>query len=246
MIHPTAHPPSPRPACRRDGFTLIELLVVIAVISILAAMLMPTVVGAMKAATSTQCKSNLRQVYGGLKYYTMQYGNFLPPTGAPPRFPYWHKSLQPFVQDLEVFRCPAKKRSARGYGLSHQWSGGPDQTEGEGTAMDDTPKEITLAENPSGTVIVCDTGYVTNPQAPPEQWMENGSSPTYVRFPHDNHLGEDDGAYTYWVTSPWRPVPRHPPFNTNCLFLDAHVESIPTRDLVDDLAGEPGCLYDNQ
>ena len=117
-------------AARRNGFTLIELLVVIAVISILASLLMPAVVRAMRSAATAQCRSNLKQIYAGMKLYTMQYGGFLAPTGSPPQFPYWDKNLGPFIQDPEVFRCPAKKRAARGYGLSHQWSGGPDQTEG--------------------------------------------------------------------------------------------------------------------
>ena len=45
---------------KRKGFTLVELLVVIAIIGILIALLFPAFT-AVRAARSTQCKSNLRQ-----------------------------------------------------------------------------------------------------------------------------------------------------------------------------------------
>ena len=237
-FRPSTHPTS--------SFTLIELLVVVAVIGILAALLMPAVLRAMKSATSTHCISNLNQTGAAFMLYTKQYRGFMPARGSPPRYPYWYKTLEAYAPHSGIFTCPAKKAARVGYGLNHIWCG-PDEIYGEGTAMNNRSKEITTVTNPSGTVIICDASDLkTDKDLPVEDWEEKSGSNSVGRvvFPYDNKP-DKHGKYTWYYKCAAGPAPRHPTLKTNCLFFDSHVQGIATADLIDDLWDEPGCLYDN-
>jgi len=57
------------PVRRTAAFTLIELLVVIAIIGVLVSIILPSLAGARRAARSTVCLSNLRQIGAALVAY---------------------------------------------------------------------------------------------------------------------------------------------------------------------------------
>ena len=121
---------------QRKAFTLVELLVVIAIISILMAILMPTLRIAREQARSIYCRSNVRtltlawlmykddnddQLVGGMP----QSGNQSPWVRLPPSWQtasveqkkeYIKKGLLwPYVRKIEVYRCPSDRRKNSTY-----------------------------------------------------------------------------------------------------------------------------------
>ncbi len=69
---------------RRGGFTLVELLVVIGIISMLVAILLPSLRKARLAAQNVVCRSNLRQIHLALAMYAQAEHDYIPAnsTGA--------------------------------------------------------------------------------------------------------------------------------------------------------------------
>jgi prepilin-type N-terminal cleavage/methylation domain-containing protein len=58
---------------RRSGFTLIELLVVIAIIGVLAGMIVPATVNALKKAKMAKAKTEVANIVGAIKGYQADY-----------------------------------------------------------------------------------------------------------------------------------------------------------------------------
>lgn len=63
---------------RKRGFTLIELLVVIAIIAVLAAILFPVFARARRAAQTSSCQSNLKQIGSAVKMYLSDWQDTYP------------------------------------------------------------------------------------------------------------------------------------------------------------------------
>ncbi len=116
---------------RRRGFTLIELLVVIAIIAILAAILFPVFARAREKARQTTCLSNVKQLTLGLLMYAQDYderlviaSNWHIVVNGAVRTTYWHRPLEVYVNNNQLFNCPSNPdpdgRDRRSYGWNYQ------------------------------------------------------------------------------------------------------------------------------
>jgi prepilin-type N-terminal cleavage/methylation domain-containing protein/prepilin-type processing-associated H-X9-DG protein len=91
----------------RRAFTLIELLVVIAIIAILAAVLFPVFAQARDKARGTSCVSNCRQIGMAYMQYAQDYDEFLPLTTFPIPSNSWTDTVQPYIKNRGILRCPS-------------------------------------------------------------------------------------------------------------------------------------------
>ncbi len=113
---------------RRVAFTLVELLVVIVAIGMIVGLLLPAINAVRGSATSTTCKSNLRQLGLAMDAY-------LDAQGARGHYP--HAAMLPSVtpddptlvdilgphleHNTAVFRCPGDDEFFRKEGLSYEY-----------------------------------------------------------------------------------------------------------------------------
>jgi prepilin-type N-terminal cleavage/methylation domain-containing protein len=93
---------------RRDGFTLIELLVVVTIITLLIAMLLPSMSGAREAAMRTICASNTRQIAQSSISYAASNRRQLIPTFKTTQNAYWCMAWPKDIWDAQF----------RAYGLN--------------------------------------------------------------------------------------------------------------------------------
>ncbi len=106
------------------GFTLIELLVVIAIISLLLAILVPSLHKAKAAARRVICSHNLKQVGMAVDMYASDYESYYPcaqdPVSTNPAYWLWmgrgwRKWVQPYLSSIvdpnnpSVLLCPADR-----------------------------------------------------------------------------------------------------------------------------------------
>ncbi|MFH1496670.1 MAG: prepilin-type N-terminal cleavage/methylation domain-containing protein [Verrucomicrobiota bacterium] len=113
----------------RRAFTLVELLIGIAVVTILTAILIPTVGGAIKRSHQAKCLQNLRSIGTAIQLYTIDHKGFLPgPTyhgqkagpddshflSAYLRY-YLGDERDKWTQPVQAFRCPSTAEDENAY-----------------------------------------------------------------------------------------------------------------------------------
>ena len=96
-------------------FSIIELLVVFAIISMLAAVLLPTLSTVKERSKRLQCASNIRQIGLAVEYYKADNGRYFP-VKPPTSINYWnHVGTMNILgsnyleSNFGVFQCPSNK-----------------------------------------------------------------------------------------------------------------------------------------
>ena len=96
------------------SFTLLELLVVTAIISVLAALLVPTLSQMKERAHRIQCLSNLRQIGIGARQYANDHEGQFPLQIGGGNLPADHcRLMSNYLQNIgQIFKCPSGIKTA--------------------------------------------------------------------------------------------------------------------------------------
>ncbi len=191
----------------RRAFTLIEILVVVAIISILAALLLPVLIGARDKARQSACASNLRQVGAAIQMYADDHDSTFPVGAYPvtpplPAQPYqvnWRDELVfgRYVTHLGIFTCPSAPNSDYRSSFGVNW-----RISGWNTAL-----KLDAVNWPAYTVLVTE--------------RRGGDWPVW--------RPSDHGLSPYWA-----PLDvRHNNNSLNILFADGHVGRVAIGEFIE-------------
>lgn len=254
------------------GFTLVELLVVIGIISLLVAMLVPSLTKARLLTKQVTCMANLRALGTAAALYECDFSGYVPicwanlesSTYVNP-WKSWRMTLLPYTSGVGAFNCAAAKETGTMGEVFHS----VDEMAGyekHGTVNAGSFGVMYQYLLPScrnvnafGVIAQCHPIWsLAVSSAPGAAWQDPANSvylaDSYlakgpVEYPSQSYKDYGSSAIVppsaegyFDVGVTRRFADRH--CGTNCLFLDGHVAKFVTVELDSMVAGEADCVWD--
>lgn len=236
-------------------FTLIELMVVVSIIAILAAMLLPALSQARKAAKASVCLNNLKQIGYAAANYIEDYNSFYTPyaqygTTTISDVTYMDLISSPYLganfTDAQMKRGMWTKTNAKeAPGIVSMWWCPLDDVDGSKTTSSYRANtNVPCSYAMTGTINSC---YDGRPEAPRYFISQIGSSTGYYRPRHINYVKNPAGRFylceEYYSSFTaqgaadstiirrtdaffYNNYSRHNGFTRPFLFADFHVETL--------------------
>lgn len=111
----------------KRGFTLVEILIAICVIGVLVALAIPLISVTKGRADAANCLNRLRVLGVSLNLYVSEHEMKLPMlkagrTSRSEEEPVIDNTIDQYIDNKEVFRCPADPKVAAESGTSYYWN----------------------------------------------------------------------------------------------------------------------------
>lgn len=159
---------------RRRAFTIVEAIVILAVVGVLAALMVPTLNGALSRAGGVECAAKLRAIGNAIHSYAVENGGEFPRSfhsaGAHGQ-PGWTASVFPFLSGLNggdaqldpasfnrFFRCPSHHEDnpfVFSYGMNVHFELDPDGDDYTGSPA--TWRRTSQIPSPSKTILLAES-----------------------------------------------------------------------------------------